>query len=357
VLQARAALTALEHHADTGEFAGSAAGYKCQQISKFRGGASVEARQLSFLAYHSLTAQDAPALHAWVALDYSRDALSAGFYQSAANAVDSVLNIAQHNQLQQLKVDGLVVQAEVQSAQGQYAEALVSVRKAQGLSADAAELRRLQAIEAKVLFAAGRWQDAQAIYQPLWQQQALVSAGLALLNIYLQQQPAQALTLSTELQQVAAHNGDREWLAQSRLRHAMALLCNGQFDAAHRLFAESSRWLEQHRLALYLPELRQWTSLLVQQGQLTAAVSALQHSLLLQQQLDAEFHSVQAQLSSTLRIAEQRSRELKLVDLQQQLTTSRTDIQARQQQLWLLTILCAGLALLLMLLLWRRFYR
>ena len=77
----------------------------------------------------------------------------------------------------------------------------------------------------------------------------------------------------------------------------------------------------------------------------------------LQRQLDAEQQQTQAQLSSTLSIAEQRSRELKLVDLQQQLNVSRAEIQAKEQQLWWLTVLCAGLALLLMLLLWRRFYR
>ena len=165
------------------------------------------------------------------------------------------------------------------------------------------------------------------------------------------------MSLSTQLQQLAAQSGDREWIALSRLRHAMVLLAAGQSAAAQVQFADAGGWLTQHRLALYLPEQQRWAQLLSQYGQPQAAIKALQQSLHLQRQLDADQHQTQAQLSSTLSIAEQRSRELKLVDLQQQLNVSRSEIQAKDQQLWLLTVLCASLALLLMLLLWRRFYR
>ncbi len=354
---ARAALKALENTTAPGEFAGSAAGYKCQQLSKFNAGESMETRQLGFLAYHSLTGRDAPALHAWIGLDYARDALHSGFADSAASAVALVLSIARHNLLAQLEADSLVVQAEVQTALGQYPEALRSIHKALALQTDASQQQPLQLIQAGILLAMGRLQQAQALYQTLWQQQS-VPAGLALLALHLQQSQIDlALPLSRQLQQMAAQSGDREWIAISGLRHAMTLLVQGQFAEAQAQFDDASGWLSQHRLALYLPEQQRWVQLLAQQGQQQAAFDALQQSLRLQRQFDAEQHQTQAQLSSTLLIAEQRSRELKLVDLQQQLNTSRAELAASGQQLWLLTGLCAGLALLLMFLLWRRFYR
>lgn len=357
---ARVALKQLEVHSTSSEFAGSAAGYKCQQLSKFNSGESMDTRQLSFLAYHSLTERDAPALHAWIGLDYARDALNSGFPDSAASAVALVLSIARQNLLPQLEADSLAVQAEVQTALGQYPEALRSIHKALALQTDASQQQPLQLIQAGILLAMGRLQQAQALYQTLWQQQS-VPAGLALLALYLQQaQTDLAMSLSTQLQQLTAQSGDREWIAQSRLRHAMVLLAAGQSAAAQVQFTDAGGWLAQHRLALYLPEQQRWAQLLSQYGQAQAAIEALQQSLRLQRQLDADQHQAQAQLSSTLLIAEQRSRELKLVDLQQQLNVSRAELAASGQQLWLLTVLCAGLALLLMLLmllLWRRFYR
>lgn len=355
--QARVALKQLEAHSTSSEFAGSAAGYKCQQLSKFNSGESMDTRQLSFLAYHSLTERDAPALHAWIGLDYARDALNSGFPDSAASAVALVLSIARYNLLPQLEADSLAVQAEVQTVLGQYPEALRSIHKALALQTDASQQQPLQLIQAGILLAMGRLQQAQALYQTLWQQRS-VPAGLALLALHLQQSHIDlALPLSRQLQQMAAQSGDREWIAISGLRHAMTLLVQGQFAEAQTQFDDASGWLSQHRLALYLPEQQRWVQLLAQQGQQQAAFDALQQSLRLQRQFDAEQHQTQAQLSSTLSIAEQRSRELKLVDLQQQLNTSRAELAASGQQLWLLTGLCAGLALLLMFLLWRRFYR
>lgn len=355
--QARAALKALEITTAPGEFAGTAAGYKCQQLSKFIAGESMETRQLSFLAYHSLTGRDAPALHAWVGLDYARDALQSGFYDSAANAVGLVLSIARRNQLTQLEADSLAVQADIQAAAEQYPEALRTVNQALPLQTDPRQLQLLQLTQADILLATGRGPEAQALYQTLWQQQFL-PAGMALLALYLQQRPADAaLQLSSELQQQAAQSGDREWIAISRLRHAMALLVSSQAAPAQQQFEDASGWLLQHRLALYLPELQRWAQLLALHGQQQAAFDALQQILRLQRQLDADAHNRQAQLSSTLLIAEQRSRELKVVELQQQLNSSRAAMQASQQQLWLLSGLCASLALLLLLLLWRRILR
>lgn len=352
---ARTALKALENAVAPGEFAGSAAGYKCQQISKFAGGESAQTHQLSFLAYHSLTEHDVPALHAWIGLDYARDALTAGFADSAANAVALVLNIARQNQLPQLEADGLAVQSAVQSAQGQYPEALRSIGKALELTTDPADLARLTLVQADVLHAAGRGPEAQQLYQTLWQQQQSLPAGLALLAMQLQQGKADAaLALGLTLQQAASQNGNREWVAISRLRYAMALLIHGQTVAAQALFSDSSGWLMQHRLALYLPEQQRWAQLLVQHGQLAAAVAALQHSLQLQRQLDADNYHAQAQLSSTLLIAEQRSRELKLLELQQQLQASRMAADASAAQIWPLSLLAAALAALLLLLIWRR---
>ena len=353
---ARVMLKQLEARSSS-EFAGSAAGYKCQQLSKFNAGESMDTRQLSFLAYHSLTERDAPALHAWIGLDYARDAMAADFADSAASAVALVLSIARDNLLPQLEADSLAVQAEVQTALGQYPEALRSIHQASALQTDASQQQPLQLIQAGILLAMGRLQQAQALYQTLWQQQS-VPAGLALLALHLQQSQIDlALPLSRQLQQMAAQSGDREWIAISGLRHAMTLLVQGQFAEAQAQFDDASGWLSQHRLALYLPEQQRWVQLLAQQGQQQTAFDALQQSLRLQRQFDAEQHQTQAQLSSTLLIAEQRSRELKLVDLQQQLNTSRAELAASGQQLWLLTGLCAGLALLLMFLLWRRFYR
>lgn len=353
---ARAALKMLETVATPGEFAGSAAGYKCQQLSKFSAGESMETRQLGFLAYHSLTSLDTPALHAWIGLDYARDALDAGFTDSAANALGLVINIARQNQLAQLESDSLAVQAQVQSAQGQSAEALRSISKALSLTTDPAEISRLKLVQADVLYGAGRAVEAEQLYQAQWQQQSL-PAGLALLNLYLQQgKTGAALTLSSAVQQAAAQNGNREWVAISRLRHAMALLSQDQ-SAAAVLFQNSREWLMQHRLALYLPEHQRWAQLLARHGQQAAAIAALQHGLQLQRQLDADNYHAQAQLSSTLLIAEQRSRELKLVNLQQQLNSSHAKLQAKEQQLWLLSGLCAGLVLLLLVLLWRRISR
>lgn len=355
---ARTALKNLENAAAPGEFAGSAAGYKCQQISKFSGGESAQTHQLSFLAYHSLTERDAPALHAWIGLDYARDALAAGFADSAANAVALVLSIARQNQLPQLEGDGLAVQAAVQSAQGQYPEALRSISKALALTSEPADLARLTLRQADVLHAAGRGQDAQQWYQTLWQQQQSLPAGLALLQMQLQQGKVEAaLALGLTLQQAASQNGNREWVAISRLRYAMALLINSnshdQTAAAQTLFAEASGWLMQHRLALYLPEQQRWAQLLAQHGQLAAAVAALQHSLQLQRQLDGDNYHAQAQLSSTLLIAEQRSRELKLLELQQQLQASRAAAEASAAQIWPLSLFAAALAALLLLLIWR----
>lgn len=358
---ARAALKQLENQNAANEFAGSAAGYKCQQLSKFSAGESLDTRQLSFLAYHSLTARDAPALHAWVGLDYARDALQSGFYDSAANAVGLVLTIARRNQLPQLEADSLAVQADIQAAAEQYPEALRTINQALPLQTEPRQLQHLQLTQADILLATGRGQEAQALYQTLWQQQFL-QAGMALLALYLQQTPADTtpdllMQLSNELQQQAAQSGDREWIAISRLRRAMVLLVSGQPAQAQLQFDDASGWLLQHRLTLYIPELQRWALLLAKHGQQQAAFNALQQNLRLQRQLDADEHNTQAQLSSTLLIAEQRSRELKLVELQQQLKISRAEVQARQQQLWLLTGLCAGLALLLLGLLWRRIYR
>lgn len=350
---ARAALKQLENQSVSNEFAGSAAGYKCQQLSKFSAGESMDTRQLSFLAYHSLTGRDAPALHAWIGLDYARDALQSGFYDSAANAVGLVLSIARHNQLPQLEADSLAVQAEIQHAAGQEPEALRSISQALPLQTEPQQLQRLQLTQADILLTTGRQQEAQALYQTLWQQQFL-PAGMALLALYLQQTPADAtLQLSNELQQQAVQSGDREWVAISRLRHAMVLLVSGQTSAAQAYFDDAGGWLMQHRLALYLPELQRWAQLLALHGQHQAAFDALQQNLRLQRQLDAQEHNSQAQLSSTLLIAEQRSRELKLVELQQQLQLSRTAAESSTGQIWRLSLLCAALAALLLLLLWR----
>jgi hypothetical protein len=355
---ARAALKQLENHSTTDEFAGSAAGYKCQQLSKFGAGESMETRQLSFLAYHSLTARDAPALHAWIGLDYARDALQSGFYDSASAAAGLVLSIARRNQLPQLEADSLAVQAGIQAAAEQYPEALRTINLALPLQTDPRQLQRLQLTQADILLATGRQQEAQAFYQTLWQQQFL-PAGMALMALYLQQSPADLapdllLKLSTELQQQAVQSGDREWIAISRLRHAMVLLVSGQSAPAQLQFDDASGWLLQHRLALYLPELQRWAQLLSTHDQPQAAFDTLQQNLRLQRQLDADNHNTQAQLSSTLLIAEQRSRELKLVELQQQLNSSRAEVQTKEQQLWLLSGLCAGLVMLLLALLWRR---
>lgn len=349
---ARAALKQLENQNTASEFAGSAAGYKCQQLSKFSAGESMETHQLGFLAYHSLTSLDPPALHAWIGLDYARDALDAGFTDSAANAVGLVINIARQNHLAQLESDSLAVQAQVQSAQGQYAQTLRSISKALALTADPAEISRLTLIQADVLYGAGRAVEAEQLYQAQWQQQSL-PAGLALLNLYLQQgKTGAALTLSSAVQQAATKNGNREWVAISRLRHAMALLSQDQ-SAGQALFQNSRDWLMQHRLALYLPEHQRWAQLLAQHGQQAAAIAALQHGLQLQRQLDADSYHAQAQLSSTLLIAEQRSRELKLVDLQQQLQASRAVAEAADAQIWRLSLLCAALAGLLLFGIWR----
>ncbi|WP_430457751.1 hypothetical protein [Rheinheimera sp.] len=354
---ARVALKQLEAQSTSSEFAGSAAGYKCQQLSKFSAGESMDTRQLSFLAYHSLTERDTPTLHAWIGLDYARDALQSGFADSAASAVALVLSIARDNRLPQLEADSLAVQAEVQTALGHYPDALRSIHQALALQTDSSQQQQLQLTQAGILLATGRLQQAQALYQTLWQQQS-VPAGLALLALYLQQSQIDlALPLSRQLQQLTAQSGDREWIAISGLRHAMTLLAQGKFAKAQAQFADGSGWLSQHRLALYLPEQQRWVQLLAQQSQQQAAFDALQQSLRLQRQFDAEQHQTQAQLSSTLLIAEQRSRELKLVDVQQQLSVSRAEIQTKEQQVWGLTVLCAVLALLLVLLLWRRFYR
>ncbi|WP_348728856.1 hypothetical protein [Rheinheimera texasensis] len=353
---ARAALKQLENQNVANEFAGSAAGYKCQQLSKFSAGESMDTRQLSFLAYHSLTARDAPALHAWVGLDYARDALQSGFYDSAANAIGLVLSIARRNQLPQLEADSLAVQAEIQHAAGQEPEALRSINQALPLQTDPRQLQRLQLTQAEILLTTGRQQEAQALYQTLWQQRFL-PAGMALLTLYLQQSPADVapdllLKLSTELQQQAVQSGDREWIALSRLRHAMVLLVSGQPTPAQLQFDDASGWLLQHRLALYVPELQRWAQLLSKHGQPQAAFDVLQQNLRLQRQLDAEEHNTQAQLSSTLLIAEQRSRELKLVELQQQLQRSRVAADEHAAQIWRLSLLAAALAALLLLLLW-----
>ena len=128
---------------------------------------------------------------------------------------------------------------------------------------------------------------------------------------------------------------------------------SGQSASAQLQFEDASGWLMQHRLALYLPELQRWAQLLALHGQHQAAFDALQQNLRLQRQLDAQEHNSQAQLSSTLLIAEQRSRELKLVELQQQLQLSRTAAESSAEQIWRLSLLCAALAALLLLLLWR----
>ncbi len=128
----------------------------------------------------------------------------------------------------------------------------------------------------------------------------------------------------------------------------MLLLKLGQVSTAQQRFDEAGSWLAQHRLALFLPEQLHWAQLLSQQGQHQAAYSALQQSLQLQRQLDAAQHNTQAQLSSTLLIAEQRSRELKLLDVQQQLNSSQAELTARGRQFWQLFFICIILAILLL---------
>ena len=351
---ARLALKQLETTTGSSEFAGSAAGYKCLQLSQFKRGESAATRQLSFLAFHSLTERDAVALHAWVGLDYARDALASGFYDSADQAVGLVLHIARQNQLQQLEADSLWVQAEVKQAMALYPEALRSIDAAMALQTDPGQRSHLQLMLADVLLASGRRQEAQAQYQALWQQQS-VRAGLALLELYLQADHlAQAQQLSSQLQQAALQSGERELIAISRLRHAMLLLAQGEVTAATQLFDDAGGWLAQHRLALYLPEQLSWAQRLSDAGQHQAAFSALQHSLRLQRQLDADNNQAQAQLSSTLLIAEQRGRELKLVELQQQLKACRAQADARISKLWLLGVPATFIAALLAVWAWRR---
>lgn len=342
---ARAALKQLEEHNLSSEFAGSAAGYKCQQLSKFSTGASMDTRQLSFLAYHSLTGKDSPALHAWIGIDYAWDAVHGGFYESAADATELVLTIARHNQLPQLEADSLLVRADSQIALGQYPEALRSINQALPRLTDNHQRQQLQLKQASIFQATGRLNEAQALYQSLWQQQS-VPAGLALLQLYLQQQQTDlAVALSPQVNQSAQQSGDREWITLSRLRHAMLLLMQGQLSTAQRQFDDAGSWLAQHRLALYLPEQLHWAQLLSQQGQHQAAFTALLQSLQLQRQLDAGQRNIQAQLSSTLLIAEQRSRELKLLAVQQQLSTSQAEVAARGRQLWLLVFICIALTI------------
>ncbi len=359
---ARTALKTLEALADPGEFAGSAAGYKCQQISKFSSGESAETRQLSFLAYHSLTATDTAALHAWVSLDYAYDALAAGYPDSAATALSQVLSIARQNQLKALQAEALALQAETQLAQEQYLQALRSLDQAGQLAPSAPLQLRLQTLRGELLVASGRWPEAAALYQSLWQQapsaDQQLRAGLALTDIYLQQQDARAaLTLSEQLQHHPAT--DRVLKAQSRLRHATVLLANQRVSEAIALFTDAGGWLAAKQLAIYLPEQQRFARLLAQQGQHQAALDAMQQSLQLQRQLDAQQASRQARLSSTLLIAEQRSRELKLASLRQALSHSQAQLQeSRRRQQWL-SIGCAALALLLALCiakpLWRRY--
>lgn len=357
---ARSALQTLEARTEPGEFAGSAAGYKCQQISKFSSGESTETRQLSFLAYHSLLATDSPALHAWVSLDYAYDALAAGYPGSAATALGQVLAIARQNRLNMLEAEALALQAQTQLAQEQYLQALRSLDQAEQLAPPAALHLRLQTLRGELLMASGRWPEAAALYQSLWQQapsaDEQLRAGLALTDIYLQQEDVSAaLALSEQLQQHPAT--DRVLKAQSRLRHATVLLANQRISEATALFDAAGGWLAAKQLAIYLPEQQRFAQLLAQQGQHLAAVAAWRQSLPLQRQLDTQQASQQAQLSSTLLIAEQRSRELKLAALRQELRHSQRALQqSQQQQQWLL-LLSAWLICILLALLVRRLLR
>lgn len=355
--RAKQALKQLETDGGSNEFAGSAAGYKCQQLSKLSAGVSLEFRQLSFLAFHSLTARDTAALYAWVSLDYARDAVATGFYDSALQAVELVISIARRNQLQQLEIESLALMAKVQQVSGQLPEAAGTIRQALLLQTDPQQRRLLQLIQAEVMLATGRIQEAQTIYQTLWQEQSL-QAGLALLAIRIAQQNiAAAQQLSLPLQKAAVQSGDRELIAISRLRHAMLLLQQGEVTTAIALFEQAGIWLSQHRLALYLPELQSWAALLSTAGQHQHAFSALQHSLGLQRQFDADQHQLQARLSSSLLIAEQRSREAKLLELQQQLNVSRAEAEASASQSWRLTLSLAVAAIFLLGLWWLRVRR
>ena len=141
---------------------------------------------------------------------------------------------------------------------------------------------------------------------------------------------------------------DRELIAISRLRHAMFLLRQGELATAVAQFEQAGIWLSQHRLALYLPELQRWAELLAAAGQHQQAFGALQLSLRLQRQLDADHHQQQARLSSSLLIAEQRSREAKLVELQQQLNLSRVEAEASSSRFRQLCIAVAAAAILLL---------
>lgn len=102
----------------------TAAYYRCQQAKQVSLNQLSQASELSHLAYHSLSDHDLPALRIWLAYDYIETATEAGAFDDAIMAAQLSIQIAKANDLTEWEGETLARLALIQSALGNFEQAL-----------------------------------------------------------------------------------------------------------------------------------------------------------------------------------------------------------------------------------------
>lgn len=332
---------------------GAATSYYCQQKLAEQAGDFKKATEQAHLAFRSLHQHDSPALIVWLSYDYIETALEAGFYDKAIEAAQRSLHIAQANGLTEWQGETLGRLALVQSAIGNFEQALETNQFALGLISLPYNQLQLSVNRGYILMEAERLEEAQEIYSEIFSTEVkesfpnfylIAGINLAKIAFELELHPEHE-QLTTELLDAAEQLQDGYLLALVQQTRAFSLLTRGELEEAMSFFSRARSWFESHQVSEPLAFLlRNWATVLHSQNLHQEAYLALRDSIELQQSIDLAKRRENALLNNALLTTEQQKRDLLLAQQQQERDQAKLTEQQLRQSL-ILSILIAILLL------------
>ncbi|SEA89657.1 diguanylate cyclase domain-containing protein [Alkalimonas amylolytica] len=331
----------------------AAAYYRCQQAKQVSLNQLHQASELSHLAYHSLSDHDLPALRIWIAYDYIETATEAGAFDDAIMAAQLSIQIAKANDLTEWEGETLARLALIQSALGNFEQALSTNSEAMQLIKQPDNLFETRANRAYIMMTANRLTEAKEIYRALLNQHKGIDdfkyliAGINLTGIYYSLgMNDENRKLTNELLELATHYPGSYVLAYTKVAMANTLLQQGDKEAAESMFLEARLWFEQNQVLEPLSRfLSDWANNLYRSGFYLEAFTALRDSMKLTQDIDATRQKENATLTNALITAEQQKRELLLYEQQQQQREAKL-VQKQLELRLTLSILTAAFLLI-----------
>ncbi|MDP4534643.1 diguanylate cyclase [Alkalimonas collagenimarina] len=331
----------------------AAAYYRCQQAKLVSINQLRQASELSHLAYHSLSNDDLPALRIWLAYDYIETATEAGAFDDAIMAAQLSIQIAKANDLAEWEGETLARLALIQSALGNFEQALSTNSEALQLIKQPDNLFETQANRAYILMTANRLTESKEIYRALLNQNKGIDdfkyliAGINLTGIYFSLgMYDENRKLTNELLELAIRYPGSYVLAYTKVAMANTLLQQGDKEAAESMFLQARLWFEENQVLEPLSRfLTEWADNLYRSGFYLEAFTALRDSMKLTQDIDASRQKENATLTNALITAEQQKRELLLYEQQQQQREAKL-VQKQLELRLTLTILTAAFLLI-----------